>query len=97
MRRIGYDPVITRQSFGMRPVMLRVVCVETPVSFVPSGYRKEPIDVKVEPGMFFCPEYMFFQSYYTGSLSGDFRIYDDCNQAFRDLFMNMFVRYENAW
>ena len=34
---------------------------------------------------------MFFQSYYTGSLSGDFRIYDDCNQAFRDLFMNMFV------
>ena len=91
MRRIGYDPDDYKAVLWNETGNARVVCVETPVSFVPSGYRKEPIDVKVEPGMFFCPEYMFFQSYYTGSLSGDFRIYDDCNQAFRDLFMNMFV------
>lgn len=59
MRRIGYDPDDYKAVLWNETGNARVVCVETPVSFVPSGYRKEPIDVKVEPGMFFVRSICF--------------------------------------
>lgn len=87
----GYEPEDYEAVLWDEDGNVRIACVETPVSFVPSGYRVEPVDVKVEPGMFFCPEYMFFPSYCTGSLSGDFQTYDDCSLVFDELFYTMFV------